>query len=103
MYEIEEIVYRGYGSHQRKGGGYSCLGVTTHEKLAEALAGGWYRTLDEAISAYDESPKVEPVQEFKAPELPKTEPVVEVPRPKAPDIPTLIKRRGRPPNKDRIL
>lgn len=97
MYEIEEIVYRGYGSHQRKGGGYTCLGVTTHAKLEEALASGWYRTLDEAIAAHDDAPKVEAVKAVPVPEAPKAEPVKDAPKPKAPEIPTLIKRRGRPP------
>lgn len=51
--ELEEIVYRGYGQHQRKGGGYSTLGVKSTEELEKALADGWYRTLPEAIDAHD--------------------------------------------------
>lgn len=50
---FEEIVYRGYGPHSRKGGGFSTLGVKSEEALAAALKDGWYLTLDEAIAAKD--------------------------------------------------
>jgi hypothetical protein len=50
---FSEIVYRGYGPHQRKGGGFSTLAVKSEEELAAALADGWYRTLPEAIDAHD--------------------------------------------------
>lgn len=50
---MEEIVYRGYGPHQRKGGGFSSLGVRSETELEAALADGWYRTLPEAIEAHD--------------------------------------------------
>ncbi len=53
MADFSEIVYRGYGPHQRKGGGFSTLGVRSPEDLAKALAGGWYGTLPEAIEAHD--------------------------------------------------
>ena len=50
---MEEIVYRGHGPHQRKGGGFSTLGVKSQEALDKALSEGWYRTLPEAIEAHD--------------------------------------------------
>jgi hypothetical protein len=50
---FSEIVYRGYGPHQRKGGGFSTLGVRSEEELDAALKDGWYRTLPEAIEAHD--------------------------------------------------
>lgn len=50
---FSEIVYRGQGPYQRKGGGFSTLGVHSEEDLAAALAAGWYRTLPEAIEAHD--------------------------------------------------
>lgn len=53
MAEFSEIVYRGFGPHQRKGGGFSTLGVRSEDELAEALADGWFRTLPEAIDAHD--------------------------------------------------
>lgn len=53
---FSEILYRGYGPHQRKGGGFSTLGVSSESAYAEALASGWYRTLPEAISAHDGMP-----------------------------------------------
>lgn len=54
---MEEIVYRGHGPHQRKGGGWSSRGVNSQEELDAALADGWFRTLDEAIEAHDNKAK----------------------------------------------
>lgn len=56
---FSEVVYRGYGPHQRKGGGFSTLGVYSQEALAAALKDGWYRTLPEAIEAHDNPKPVE--------------------------------------------
>ncbi len=53
MADFSEIVYRGHGPHQRKGGGFSTLGVYSEKALEQALADGWFRTLPEAIDAYD--------------------------------------------------
>lgn len=53
--EFSEIVYRGYGHHQRKGGGFSTLGAHSKEALTKALADGWFRTLPEAIKAHDDA------------------------------------------------
>lgn len=50
---FEEIVYRGYGRHQRKGGGFSTLGVKSEKDYEKALADGWFKTLPEAIAAHD--------------------------------------------------
>lgn len=69
MPSFSEVVYRGYGPHQRKGGGFSTLGVYSPEALDVALKDGWYRTLPEAIEAYDNpKPKEAPAP---APEAPK--------------------------------
>lgn len=51
--EFSEVVYRGYGPHQRKGGGFNTLGVRSKGALALALADGWFSTLPEAIEAHD--------------------------------------------------
>jgi hypothetical protein len=61
-----EIVYRGYGPHQRKGGGFSTLGVRSEEELEEALSSGWYRTLPEAIEAHDNPKPIIPVADAVA-------------------------------------
>ena len=50
---FEEILYRGFGPHQRKGGGFSTLGVSSEDEMQRALADGWYRTLADAIEAHD--------------------------------------------------
>lgn len=55
MAEFSEVVYRGHGPYQRKGGGFSTLGVTSQEALKKALADGWFRTLPEAIQAHDDA------------------------------------------------
>jgi hypothetical protein len=81
MNEIEEIVYRGYGLHQRNGGGFSTFGVKTKEAYEEALKDGWFKTLPEAIEAHDKKShaqiKENPVA-VKADEDAVFEPVVEV-------------------------
>lgn len=70
---MEEILYRGQGPHQRKGGGFSTLGVKSQEELDVALADGWFMTLPEAIDAHDNkaAPKAEvkpdPIQDNAAP------------------------------------
>lgn len=66
---FEEVVYRGFGPHQRNGGGFSTLGVNSEEELAKALADGWFRTLPEAIEAHD-NPKA--VGEVPADDAPPT-------------------------------
>lgn len=53
MDEFSTIVYRGYGPHQRKGGGFSTLGCLSVEAYEAALADGWFATLPEAIAAHD--------------------------------------------------
>ena len=59
MADFSEIVYRGQGLHQRKGGGFSTLGVNSPEALEKALADGWYRTLPEANEAHDKPKSVQ--------------------------------------------
>ena len=56
MPDFSEIVYRGHGPHQRKGGGFGTLGCRSQEELEAALADGWFRTLPEAIAAHDGKP-----------------------------------------------
>lgn len=81
--EFEDIVYRGYGPHQRKGGGYDSLGVKSQEEYDNALASGWYKTLPQAIEAHDYPERVkvvnkspEPVKEIKKIEHEETNPVI---------------------------
>ncbi len=71
---FSEIVYKGKGPHQRKGGTFDCLGVSSEEAYAAALANGWYKTLPEAIEAHDNpAPADEPAKEPEpAPEAGKT-------------------------------
>jgi hypothetical protein len=53
------LVYRGYGPHSRKGGGYSFKDVRCESSMVLALKDGWFETLDQAIDAFDNPKPVE--------------------------------------------
>jgi len=50
---FSELVYKGIGPHQRKGGTFDCKGVKSEDELLSALSNGWFKTLPEAIEDYD--------------------------------------------------
>lgn len=76
---FEEIVYRGYGPHHRKGGGFSTLGVKSEKEFKDALAAGWYESLTDAIAAYDnKAAENEPVVFQEPPVILNPENVVEM-------------------------
>lgn len=51
--EFSEILYKGKGDHQRKGGTFSYVGVKSQEELDAKLAEGWHLSLEDAIQAHD--------------------------------------------------
>lgn len=59
MDELSVLVYRGYGQHQRKGGGFSFEHAETQKELDGLLGAGWFATLPEAIEAHDNPKKEE--------------------------------------------
>lgn len=94
--EYPTIVYRGFGPHSRKGGGFSTLGVEDDVALDAALSDGWFATLPEAIADHDKLPPVSaPVSApvvapvIDEPAVLEADPVVEqtdpVPGPSIPD------------------
>jgi len=58
---FSEIVYLGHGPHARPGGGFSTLGVYSEDEYEQALKDGWFKTLPEAIEAYDSPKENKPV------------------------------------------
>lgn len=86
---FEEIVYRGFGPCQRKGGGFSTLGVKSEAELDAALSNGWFRTLTEAIAAHDnKAPVKTPVSEPIDQKAAQTVTVDTVSEPQTDDAPT---------------
>ena len=66
------IVYKDKGAHHRLGGTFSWKGVATQEALDEALADGWFLTMQEAIDgvpAVSDAPPTRKEMELKATEL----------------------------------
>lgn len=59
MTEFSELVYRGFGKHQRKGGGFDFAPAKSQEEFESLLSDGWFATLPEAIEAHDNPKKVE--------------------------------------------
>lgn len=72
--EYPTMVYRGFGPHSRKGGGFSTLGVNDDVALDAAIADGWYLTLPEAIEAHDK-----PVAKTVTEEAPDAEESAQIP------------------------
>lgn len=67
--EFPTLVYKCPGNHQRPGGTYAYKGVKDAGQHAEALAGGWFATLPEAIEG----------RPTPAPEPPAAVPAVDAP------------------------
>lgn len=68
---LPTLVYRCPGDHHCAGGTYAYLGVSEQHQLDDALSGGWFLTLPEAIAgeAEDGSAPTRGELEAKATEL----------------------------------
>lgn len=51
--EFPDLVYRGHGPHQRKGGGWDYRQVNNTKELDHFIASGWHTSQAEAIEAFD--------------------------------------------------
>jgi hypothetical protein len=72
MTEFPAFVYKGKGKFQRPGGGYDYLHVKDEVELQNALADGWFETLDAAVEAlkpkkFAETPVSKPSEPISEP------------------------------------
>jgi hypothetical protein len=61
--EFPDLVYKGHGPFQRKGGGFNYTEARNQEHCDELLSNGWFATQAEAIEAYDNRNKAKPKTE----------------------------------------
>lgn len=72
MTEFPAFVYKGRGKYQRPGGGYDYLHVKDETELKNALADGWFETLEAAVEAikpkkFAEAPVSKPAEPVSGP------------------------------------
>jgi hypothetical protein len=51
--EFPDLVYQGFGQHQRKGGSFGYTEARDQAHFDELLKAGWFATQAEAIEAHD--------------------------------------------------
>lgn len=95
MQEFSTLVYRGFGKHQRKGGGFDFAPALSQDELDALLKDGWYATLPEAIEAHDTPKPVEKTAEKAEEKLPEVQEDVKEPEDKSPPTRAELEMKAR--------